>query len=159
MTARATKEYLRWLAGFVGVPLKRIKAEKGLEDRLRLQKAAFLLRHLGVAPFTSYRFDAYLHGPYSPALARDLYRLKEETKPAKPNLDRGKEELLRWFLDHNSRWLEVASSIISLRERYPDVPEGEIYSILTMSKPWVEKEMFTKICRELEDRGIREANS
>jgi uncharacterized protein YwgA len=152
--ARRTKGELRWLADFVGAPLKRIKEEGGLEERLRLQKAAFLLKHLGVAPFASYRFDAYLHGPYSSTLTRGLHRLEEDTKPAKPNLDRREEKLLRWFLNHDDRWLEIASSIISLRERYPDAPENEIYSILTMSKPWVERGRFSRIYQRLEGRGV-----
>lgn len=146
--------HIRWLADFVGVSPEEVKAEDGLEARLRLQKAAFLLKHLRVPPFTSYNFNMYLRGPYSPDLAKEYYSLEESTPSACVALDKEKEDLVRWFTSHDSRWLEVASSIISLRERYPGRGEGELCSILRMSKPWVTFAEFTKTCRELKEREL-----
>jgi uncharacterized protein YwgA len=147
--------YLRWLVDFVGVPVEKIGVEDGLEGRLRLQKAALLLKHLGVAPFASYRFNLYVRGPYSPELARDYYSLTEsDIAPAGVELGEGKKELLSWFISHDPYWLEIASSIVWLREAYRRAGEEEMYSILRLSKPWVKRERFGKIYRELESRGV-----
>ncbi|MEM1689632.1 MAG: hypothetical protein QXX33_01205 [Candidatus Hadarchaeales archaeon] len=136
--------------------LDQIKSEsdEGFEHRLKIQKAVFLLKHFGVKPFTSYDFNLYLHGPYSPKLAEDYYNISETTKPAEVRLDDDKKKLLYWFIDHDCRWLEVATSIISLNERYGKLSNDEIYSILRVSKSWLEKAEFEKIKRELEEHGL-----
>lgn len=135
--------------------MEKIRAEDGLEGRLRLQKAALLLKHLGVAPFTPYRFNLYVRGPYSPELARDYYSLTEkDIAPVGVELGEEKKELLSWFISHDSYWLEIASSIIWLREAYRKAGEEEMYSILKLSKPWVKRERFGRIYRELESRRV-----
>jgi len=145
---------LRWLVDFAGVSLEEIKAEDGLESRLKLQKAVLLLKHLGVAPFTSYDFNLYVRGPYSPDLARDYYSMEKDIAPADVKLREEEKELLRWFLSHDSDWLEIASSLIWLRKAYRKAGEEEMYSILKLSKPWVGREEFRKIYRELESRRV-----
>jgi len=145
---------ISWLLHVLGTSAEKVKAEDGLEDRLRLQKAAFLLKHLGVAPFTLFNFNLYVRGPYSPDLAECYYHLEAETAPVEVKLDREKEELLNWFLSHDSKWLEIASSIISLKRTYRKIDEDEVYSILKMSKPWVDQQKFAGIYRELENRRL-----
>ena len=146
--------YISWLLRVLGTSAERVRKEDGLEDRLRLQKAAFLLKHLGVAPFTLFNFNLYVRGPYSPDLAECYYHLEAETALVEAKLDREKEELLNWFISHDSKWLEIASSIISIKRTYREIDEDEVYSILKMSKPWVDQQKFTAICRELKNRRL-----
>jgi uncharacterized protein YwgA len=107
-----------------------------------------------VAPFTSFNFNLYVRGPYSPDLAECYYHLEAETAPVEVKLDREKEELLNWFISHDSKWLEIASSIISIKRTYREIDEDEVYSILEMSKPWVDQQKFVAIYRELENRKL-----
>jgi uncharacterized protein YwgA len=46
------------------------------EDRLRVQKVAFVLQQCGVR--LNYRYSWYLHGPYSSELTSDLYRIASQ---------------------------------------------------------------------------------
>ncbi len=45
--------------------------------RFRIQKAAYLLKHLGYPPALGYSFNIYHMGPYSPELARAYYQLED----------------------------------------------------------------------------------
>jgi len=152
------KAALAWLVEFLEISKKNLVKPSSFEERLRIQKAAFLLKHLEVKPFTSYDFNLYLRGPYSPSLAADYYKLGDMTledfvSPRfKPN--RKAERLLKWFISHPSEWLEVASSIISIRERYPSVKNEEVYSLLRLSKPWVNRTLFRRILKELSVCGL-----
>jgi hypothetical protein len=61
---------------------------------------------------------------------------------------------LNWFTEKDDAWLEVASSIISVKERYAGVDKETIYSVLTLSKPWVTPEMFETVMSELTTKGL-----
>jgi len=122
-------------------------------SRLKAQKAVFLLKHIGIEAFSSYNFSLYLRGPYSSSLASDYYNLEGvETTPI--DLDSDKTEILRWFTSHDTEWLEIASSIIDIKDRYPNIKNGEFYSLLSLSKPWVTKEAFTKTLKELRNKRL-----
>lgn len=144
---------LAWLVGFVGLSAEKLLDPSSFDDRLRLQKAVFFLKHLGVKPFTDYEFSMYLRGPYSQVLAEEYYRLMG-VEPTPVDLG-DKEELLRWFISHPVDWLEVCTSILSIRERYPKMSSEEIYELIVFSKPWVERPLFEAIVEELKVKGIR----
>jgi len=127
-------------------------SDEAFQQRLKIQKASFLLRHLGISPFTDYQFSIYIDGPYSPELARDIY----DFKPLKFSADRKTVHTLRWFVEHDSRWLEVASSIIFILERYPDMSERNLLSLLRLSKPWISSKLFRQIYSDLMSRGLIE---
>jgi len=147
------KEKIAWLIDLLGVPLNKLVSPESIDERLKVQKAVFLLRHLGFAPFKDYEFGTYLRGPYSPTLAEDYYRL-EGVRPIPVDLGE-KKDLLMWFIGHPTEWLEVSSSIISITERYPTISDREIYETLLISKPWVKEEEFRNIIKDLKSRGLR----
>jgi len=147
--------HLEWLLQLLEISPKRLVDERRFEERLKVQKAVFLLRHLRVSPFTRYTFNMYLRGPYSPDLAREYYAPLTNKPVPPPQWSKEKEDVLLWFVSHESRWLEIASSILSVKERYPRITENEIYSILRLSKPWVSREEFGKIMRELEEKRLK----
>ena len=147
------KSEVRWLIRLLGVGPKKLIKPASFDHRLKVQKAAFLLNHLRVSPFTNYAFSLYLHGPYSPSLAEDYYAL-EKAKIGSVHLDRKNLNALKWFVSKDERWLEVASSIISIKDRYADIAEERIFSTLTMSKPWITPDMFESVMTELAAREL-----
>ncbi|MCJ7457081.1 hypothetical protein MUP07_10160 [Candidatus Bathyarchaeota archaeon] len=142
-----------WLVKFLGTSPAGLAKASAFETRLKLQKAAFLLGHLGVTPFTDYPFSMYVSGPYSPLLATEYYHL-DGIKPARAKMDRSVTRVLKWFASKDKRWLEVASSVISIRDRHKGVGKGEVYSVLTLSKPWVTHEYFDSVVTELAGKGL-----
>jgi len=147
------KAEVAWLAQRLGIPKTKLITPHALEDRLRVQKAAFLLKHLKVSPFTDYGFNLYVRGPYSPALATDYYDLSQAS-PRPVRLNKHDDELLDWFAQNDAKWLEVASSIILIKERYPRATRKEIHSVLQISKSWVDRKYFESVIKELVKRGL-----
>lgn len=148
-----SKNEVRWVLRLLKVTPKKLTAPASFNERLRLQKAVFLLRHLNVEPFRKYNFSLYLHGPYSSELAKDYYGLtKVKSKPVPVDTD--KLNQLEWFVSKNEKWLEIASSILSLKERYEGVPKEAIYSTLTMSKPWVDRATYESVTKDLADNQL-----
>ena len=146
------KGEVNWLVRHLGISPRKLTAAVSFNERLRVQKAVFLLKHLGVAPFTDYDFTLYVHGPYSPTLATDYYDVAK-VRPMAMKLDPKLETLLDWFASNDERWLEVASSIISIKEKYPNDRNEAIHSLLRMSKPWVDRGTFNSVMTELEKKG------
>jgi uncharacterized protein YwgA len=65
-----TAPHYLWLG-----PLSIINWNGGsLEGRIRLQKAAYILKHLGVQPFASTRFVYHYYGPYSREFSDALHQ-------------------------------------------------------------------------------------
>ena len=60
-----------WLIEFLKLSKEELLSEEDSRGRLRVQKAAYLLKYPGVEPFTKYDFSLYIHGPNSPNLARE----------------------------------------------------------------------------------------
>ena len=77
----------------------------GFDARLILQKTIYLIEEAGIR--LSYPFNWYLRGPYSPALARDLFDLASSD-----------EDIDGWVLDDHSR--AVAQRIKPLISDPPD---------------------------------------
>lgn len=45
-------------------------------ERIKSQKVQYLAQLFGISP--KYQYNLYLHGPYSPALANDLFKISED---------------------------------------------------------------------------------
>jgi len=73
-----------------------------------------------------YDFSLYIHEPYSPDLAREYYSEKSEESQM-PEIDNDTLELLKWFMDHGDRWLEITTSILMTRELYPEIAQKKYY--------------------------------
>jgi len=147
------KGEIRWLAKFLGTSPAELIKSSAFETRLKLQKATFLLSHLKVAPFTDYSFSMYVSGPYSPSLASEYYHL-DGIRTSRVKLDSGVKRVLKWFSSRDRKWLEVASSILSIKERNNNVEKDTVYSVLTMSKPWVTREYFDSVVTELAAKSL-----
>ena len=88
------------------------------DDRLILQKAAYLLQEAGVN--LGYRFRWYLRGPYSPGLTEDAFFLD-----ALPN--GGEEQLNEWELDDSS-----TQKIDAVKDLFTAKPQANFASYLEL---------------------------
>jgi uncharacterized protein YwgA len=110
-------------------------------DRLLLQKKVFLLQELGVK--LGYRFNLYIHGPYSRDLATDGYRINTMV-----NSSKGKKEIVidnsafkkLADLEKNHKndflWFELLATITYLRNRLKKNKEY-IKEYISDKKPYV----------------------
>lgn len=138
-----------WLMGHLGVTAGAIDGD--FSARFRLQKAAFLLRHLGVAPFTQLGYGLYIHGPYSSTLAQWYYNAKPGGEADIEPEVLGK---LDWFMDHKDSWVELASAIMALKESPAGIGDEDLPGAIRVSKPWVTDPMTEKVLRELRSQSI-----
>jgi uncharacterized protein YwgA len=78
---------------------------ESFDNRLIIQKAVYLAQAAGIN--LGYFYHWYLHGPYCPALTRDVYAIVSE----------GQSEVSRWCLDQQS--------IDKLKRLRTIIPAGE----------------------------------
>lgn len=97
------------------------KFAKSFDDRLKLQKTVYLLER-GFDVDLGYRFNWYLHGPYSPPLAREAFEVARtfELFPPVRLVHSDAEERFQRFLQFlephklDEKWLENAASMLWL---------------------------------------------
>lgn len=103
-----------------------------LRDRVRLQKAIYLSQEVGVR--LGYRFNWYVRGPYSSALAKDYYGLHVASDGELDTEGKTLRKSVRTKLHHikpvmsvpddvnldKSEWLELLSSFHYLRTTVGD---------------------------------------
>ncbi len=112
-------------------------------NRLKLQKYVFLLRRYGID--LGYSYNYYIRGPYSPELADDYYNL--------PNIEEEielPEDFLKLIKNKSERWLELASSLVMVFEKYPGISEEDAIRIVAGSKLENPKKL-REILRELKE--------
>jgi uncharacterized protein YwgA len=125
--------------------------DRSFSARFRVQKAAFLLKHLSVKPFSDLGFGLYIHGPYSATLAEWYYK----TKPGgEANLDPDIVGKLDWFMNNSDRWIELASAIMSLKDSRNGISDEDLPAALRVSKPWVTDQMAEKVLHELRSQNL-----
>jgi len=137
---------LAFLVNLLGVNLEELADIGG---RLRVQRAVFLLRSLGVEPFMRYDFYLFRSNPYSQSLSKDCYLLALHG-PEDVRLDFIEGEILRDFASHSEEWIDVASRIVTLWESHPRGSLRDILSLISISRPGMGRGELEGISRELE---------
>lgn len=97
--------------------LKRLRSGKidSLEDRIRSQKIHYLAQQFGIV--STYQYNLYLRGPYSPDLTHDLYQIKNNNVEAKIidfvpyELEKRFEKLKTFIRGKSNRELEVIATL------------------------------------------------
>ena len=113
-------------------------------NRLKLQKYVYIARHFGFE--MPYTYSLYLHGPYSPSLADEYYAI-EDFQNAKPaELD---TQFIRLVRNKSEKWLEYATTIIMIRERYGRIGRHKLIELVHDAKPLAEPEHLNAIIRIL----------
>ncbi len=151
-----------WILYRLGLSEKAIKGEDdaSFSNRIRAQKAAFLLKALG-API-GYDFSMYIHGPYSPDLSDDYYSMTDEeikrlAEEAAPEMSRFKEAI-KMIKKADLETLELAATLLDLamaeKERPGILCKRKPEDALRIVKPWANDEQVRGARRLLERLGI-----
>jgi uncharacterized protein YwgA len=112
--------------------------------RLKLQKYVYLARKFGFD--LGYEYNMYIHGPYSPDLARDYYALDIQSVTGREEL---KEEFIRLIKGASERWLELAASILMIHERYGHLDNDTLIKLVKSSKPHARREEILEILERI----------
>ena len=89
-------------------------------DRLKTQKVQYLAQVFRISP--EYIYNFYIHGPYSPDLAHDLYALEtkgfplEDQKFLSMELEERFEDLRKFLQEKDNRNLELVATLHWLRK-------------------------------------------
>jgi len=126
-------------------------------DRKRLQKITYLLEIFGVD--FDFKFNWYLHGPYSPALTDVLYKndkesLSREVPDSKD--DQKKIESLKRFLGSDIKSSHTLELIVSLHYlmvigRAQGKSDKEILELLNELKPFFTDEEVTYYYKKVKE--------
>jgi uncharacterized protein YwgA len=111
------------------------------EGRLVLQKTVYLLQCFGL--YFGYKFSWYVHGPYSPDLTRDafkiqpIYRKIPRAKFAKARTEERFRDFLRFIGDkkNDADWLEQLACTHFLRVLNPTASRRQIIRVVLNHEP------------------------
>ena len=110
-------------------------------DRLILQKTVYLMQSFGLP--LHYRFSWYFHGPYCPALTKQLYEIGEINEESEPRKfkDSNHEDTFSRFIQFLSdrrkdeKWLEAIASLHYLKKNHPNLNNDELINRFLELKP------------------------
>jgi len=144
------KERLVLLAAFIKFLKRKIDFNFNISDfnsRLRLQKYVFIAKFFGLD--LGYNFNLYIHGPYSPELANDYYRIGDNLeKYEEHSLDFEKDAFIELIRNKNEEWLEAAATILMVSE--DSCKKDIVIKIVQEIKPRFSKKFLDNIIKELE---------
>ena len=128
--------------------------DEHFENRLKLQKYVFLARYFGLD--MGYNYSMYLYGPYSPGLAEDYFGLADDGleyhKTPLPD-EFNYKEFRNVLYDRDSGWLEIASTLLALRESFSD-REALLHRAINMKGHRFEIDRIQLILAELEKNKL-----
>ena len=104
---------------------------EGFDDKFEVQKIIYLAQEYGIP--IGYDFEWYLRGPYCNQVAKDAHQMVDTPEESKEiQLDEKKVAEFGKILEpyiNNTEWLEIASSLIYLRnEQHPGRELDEVVS-------------------------------
>ncbi len=128
-----------------------------IEDRIVCQKVIYFANCLGISP--KYDFNLYIHGPYSPALANDLFILSSFFDRVTPvdfmsSESQEKFEKLNGVLlklGKKPRYLELASTLTFFKNLAGDL---EVAMRKTIEIKGASREELVDIERYLKEGGL-----
>ncbi|MEM3594689.1 MAG: hypothetical protein QXS27_08150 [Candidatus Jordarchaeaceae archaeon] len=133
------KEKLLHFLAFLKEELNFNFNKDSFEDRIKLQKYVRIAKLFGLD--LGYRFNLYLRGPYSPDLASDYYGLSGPM-PELARLDNfDSKKFLKMVRDKDTRWLETAATIISVKDNNPGISDDRVIAIVAEIKNIGEEEV------------------
>ncbi|MFZ0511422.1 MAG: hypothetical protein WAM14_07445 [Candidatus Nitrosopolaris sp.] len=95
------------------------ESEEHFNNRLKIQKYVYLVKYYGLD--MHYDYNMYLHGPYSQQLAWDCYSLAKNPEKYDNAMNVTiRDQFFELIGNRDTEWLEVASTLLSLREYFRD---------------------------------------
>ena len=133
------------------------ETDEAFMNRLRIQKYVLIARHLGIKEFYAYDYDIYIYGPYSSRLADEYYAYAKNsttTVSVVNNIDKGfADKFLTIVRDKDNDWLEVAGTILHLKEKYSN-KDTILNLAIDIKEHRFGKEKIEQIFKELEGYGL-----
>lgn len=129
------------------------KGDEQFINRLKLQKYAFLAKHLGM-PFR-YQYGIYIHGPYSSELAADYYTLARNAVQhggSSTNLDGFRKDDFLKVIHNDPDWLEIATTILDRNESTKE--RTDLIERVCHIKSQFDEEFITNVLADLEAGGL-----
>jgi len=137
----AREELKRVLHLLAGATLRDFDAET-IGSRLRIQKAVYIFKALGSPNAADYRYNLYIRGPYSPALAKDYYSLKGEGElrgavPGAPPPTKAspRTQAVIDAVKRGNDFLEAVTTAHWIAERNPGATQMQIRETFKSKKP------------------------
>ncbi|MGC8848563.1 MAG: hypothetical protein ACP5QE_06960 [Conexivisphaera sp.] len=159
--------------GNAGAPVSQVKVRSGLLSLLKLLEIRGLLgtegaggpaglkvqKYVYFARFfdydLGYKYNLYIHGPYSRELAEDYCAIDhDDLKRARPANIRDEERYISLLSGRDDTWLEIASTVMMIAERYPGISEDELADLTLYAKPWAEEEYVRGAVGELRRHAL-----
>ena len=118
MSEFTNKVKLAYLIKKLHININEIKedTDDGMDKRIKLQKIVYFTKLLGVD--FEYNYSMYLHGPYSPELAKDYYSLNQadvDEATVCEIIDKFYPRIEQLYLKETI-WLETAASITNVKK-------------------------------------------
>ena len=158
----ALTDRLALLSRFIGFLEDRLgyqfKVEEEFDKRFRLQKYVFFARFFGLD--LGYDFNLYMHGPYSPELAKDYYELsRRRVRPEGADLPRSfkAEEYVRLLLNKDDEWLEAAATILDVWENNKSKPGFDLNKLVhhvSTIKPHIGDDKIKGVIKDLKNSNL-----
>lgn len=105
-------------------------------SRLRIQKTVYLLKVLGVKPYSDYDFGHYVRGPYSPDLARDYYSDSDDHLDGScPIIPRDKMDIVILAANKGNNFLEAVATLHIAWTTNPGITGPETIDMVRELKP------------------------
>ncbi len=109
-------------------------------NRLKVQKYVFIARKFGLS--LRYTYSLYIRGPYSSGLADDYYEIDDYHNSNSLEID---EDFFKLVKNKSEEWLELAATILMIRERYQSINDEKLVALVNNAKPHAKKEELRKI--------------
>jgi len=155
----SSTDRLALLSRFIGFLENRLgykfKVEEEFDKRFRLQKYVFLARFFGLD--LGYDFDLYMHGPYSPDLAKDYYELSRwKVRPEGAELPHNfkAEEYVKLLFKKDDEWLEAAATVLDVWNNNKSKPGFDISKLIhhvSTIKPHISVDKIKSVIKDLVD--------
>ena len=122
--------------------------KRRFNHRLKLQKYVFIARNFGF--ITPYNYSLYIHGPYSSNLADDYYHIGSYEDKEAAELD---SRFVKLVKNKSEVWLELATTIIMIKERYENISYNKLIDLVKTTKPFARSDYLAEIIRDLKKQN------
>lgn len=109
-------------------------------NRLKVQKYVFIAKKFGLR--LPYNYSLYIRGPYSSSLADDYYEIEDYHSSNALEIN---EDFFKLVKNKSETWLELAATIIMIRERYQNIADEKLLALVKNAKPHAKKTELRKI--------------
>ncbi|MEM4317991.1 MAG: hypothetical protein QW776_03115 [Candidatus Nitrosocaldus sp.] len=138
--------------------------DTALANRIKIQKYVYLAKYFNIdLDFDYATYNMYLHGPYSPDLAEEYYRLADEgffeSKPDNYDSIINNNTNLKIFIEfmkednrNDAGWLEVASTALSFAKNHTN--KEKLVDHVAYVKYRFDKEYVKRVIEVLEKSSL-----